>query len=641
MLVDAIVDYAIYMLSPDGIITSWNRGAERFKGYTADEIIGQHFSRFYTEEDRATGLPAHALKTAETEGRFEREGWRVRKDGSRMWAHVIIDPVRDPAGRLVGFAKITRDMTERKAVQDSLRWSEQRFQLLVQGIRDYAIYMLGPDGRVTNWNTGAERLKGYTEQEIVGEHFSRFYTPEDRASGLPDRALAMAIREGRFEQEGWRVRKDGSRFRAHALLQPIYDEQGTLVGFGKITRDVTLQHEAQRALEEARAALFQSQKLETIGQLTGGIAHDFNNLLAVIIGNLDLLRKRLPEEGKARQLVENSLQAARRGASLTGRMLAFARRQELQVASVDVPDLVRGLAEMLQGSIGPTITIETRFPLRIPPVLVDPGQLEAALINLVVNARDAMPGGGVVTIAAQEQRVERARSGPLPPGTYVCLSVTDEGEGMDEATLGKAVEPFFTTKGVGKGTGLGLSMIHGFAEQSGGRLILKSRRGEGTRAEIWLPVAASEAGQGLQAELEADESAPVRRLTVLVVDDDALVLMNTADMLEDLGHAVLEANSGEQALRVLARAREVDLVITDQAMPGMLGTQLVSAIRAERPDLPVILATGYAEAPASPDARLPRLGKPFTQQDLARALAAAMNPDADRSRVLRFRPRQA
>ena len=493
VLVQGVTDYAIYMLDPEGTVASWNRGAQRFKGYTEEEILGEHFSRFYTEEDRATGLPRRALQAALTEGRFEQEGWRVRKDGTRMWAHVVIDPLYDDEQNHVGFAKITRDLSERKVAQEAFQLSEQRFRLLVQGVSDYAIYMLDPDGRVTNWNTGAQRFKGYTKSEILGEHFSRFYTEEDRETGLPVRALHTAVTEGRFEQEGWRVRKDGTRFWAHVVIDAIRDDSGTLVGFAKVTRDVTDRRAAQEELEKTRSALFQAQKMETVGQLTGGIAHDFNNLLAVVLGNLELLRKRLPDDPKIKRFLDNSFEAAQRGASLTRRMLSFARRQELKVEPVNVPDLVRNMSDLVQRSIGPAVQVDTRFPLRIAPALADANQLELAVLNLMVNARDAMPDGGRVTVEAREE-VVRANPSSLKPGVYVCLSVTDTGDGMDQETLGRAVEPFFTTKGIGKGTGLGLSMIHGFAEQSGGRLTLRSRKGDGTTAEIWLPAAPGRRG---------------------------------------------------------------------------------------------------------------------------------------------------
>jgi PAS domain S-box-containing protein len=283
LLVGAVTDYAIYMLDPTGIVSSWNPGAERIKGYLPNEIIGQHFSRFYTEEDRESGLPERALQTSRLEGKFESEGWRVRKDGTRFWAAVVIDPIWSPSGELLAYAKITRDLTERKDAERQLKLSEDQFRLLVQGVVDYAIYMIDTEGKVTNWNLGAQRIKGYAPDEIIGRHFSRFYTDEDRAAGLPRRALETARRDGKFESEGWRVRKDGIRFWAHVVIDPLRDETGTLFGFAKITRDITERKEAQSKLDVAREALSQSQKMEAIGHLTGGVAHDFNNLLMVVL----------------------------------------------------------------------------------------------------------------------------------------------------------------------------------------------------------------------------------------------------------------------------------------------------------------------------------------------------------------------
>jgi PAS domain S-box-containing protein len=624
LLIESVVDYAIFMLDPDGVVVSWNPGAQRFKGYTASEIIGSHFSRFYIEEDRKSGLPARALDTAARKGMFESEGWRVRKDGSRFWAHVVIDPVRSADGELIGFAKITRDLSERKAAERRLKQNEEQLRLLVQGVTDYALFMLDPDGRVSSWNVGAERIKQYRAEEIIGEHFSRFYTAADLQKGEPQNALETARREGRFEKEGWRVRKDGTQFWANVIIDPIRDDTGKIIGFAKVTRDITERLESQKALEHAREALAHSQKMDAIGQLTGGIAHDFNNLLTVILGSLELAGKRLPVDASIRPLIANATQAAQRGAALTQRMLAFARRQDLDLKPVDLPGLVRGMTDLLQSSLGPSMPIETRFPLKLGLVHADANQLEMALLNLAVNARDAMPGGGSIIIAAREETVTPGSAGKLKAGRYVCLSVQDTGEGMDKATLTRAMEPFFTTKGVGRGTGLGLSMIHGMTEQSGGRFVLKSRKGAGTTAEIWLP-AAKPAKAADDAERSARDNAPrTRPLVVLAVDDDGLVLMNTAVMLQDMGHTVFEATSGNQALDILRRERSVDLVITDHAMPKMTGIQLASAIKAERPDLPIILATGYAELPPGVDTELPKLGKPFRQQELMQAVAAAI-----------------
>jgi len=627
LLVDAITDYAICMLDSDGRVTSWNPGAQRVKGYEAAEIIGEHFSRFYTAEDCTAGEPTTSLRAAIDKGGFEAEGWRVRKDGTRFWAHVVIDPIRTSAGELIGFATVTRDLTERQAAEETLRQSERQFALLVQGVTDYAIYLLDPSGRVTNWNAGAQRIKGYLPHEIVGEHFSRFYTEEDRAAGGPELALQVAVREGRFEKEGWRVRKDGSRFWAHVVIDPIKGDHGEVIGFAKITRDITERRETQRALDQAREALFQSQKLDAIGQLTGGIAHDFNNLLMAVLGSLELVRKRLPHDPKITPLLENAVQGAERGAALTQRMLAFARKQELATAAVDLPALVRGMTGLLQRSLGPSVQIETRFPLGLPSLLTDPAQLETALLNLTVNARDAMPAGGTISIGAKREIAGEGSPGGLVPGAYVCLSVADTGEGMDEQTLARAAEPFYTTKGIGKGTGLGLSMVHGLAEQSGGRLNIRSHPGEGTVVELWLPEAQiDDQPQDLSAAAKPDDLLSTRPLVVLAVDDDRLVLTNTVAMLEDLGHRVFPVVSARDALALLLH-ETVDLVITDYAMPQMTGVQLADAIRAEHAGLPVILATGYAELPPDAETQLPRLAKPFLQRDLAVAIGQATSTD--------------
>jgi PAS domain S-box-containing protein len=619
LLVDAITDYAIYMLDARGVVTSWNPGAERFKGYAAAEIIGSHFSRFYTEEDRSIDLPGTALATAAREGRFEQEGWRVRKDGSRFWAHVVIDPIWSPRGDLVGYAKITRDLSERREAAEAMRRREQEFQRLVEGVVDYAIYMLDPGGHIITWNAGAERAKGYGRDEIIGQHFSKFFTPEDQAAGLPRRALDVAAREGRFEQEGWRIRKDGERFWANAVIDAVRDHSGELIGFAKVTRDVTERREAQQALEQAQLALFQVQKMDALGQLTGGVAHDFNNLLMAILGSLELAYKRLPDDPKLRSLIDNAIQGAERGASLTQRMLAFARRQDLQVAAVDVAQVVEGMRGLFERTLGARFTIETQFSTALPLTRTDAGQLEMALLNLVVNARDAMADGGVIRISAHPCEVAEAREG-MAEGRYVCLSVADSGIGMDAETLARATEPFFTTKGVGKGTGLGLPMIHGLAKQSGGDMRMRSEPGQGTTVELWLPVADVSEIPDVQPEAAETVDHP-RDLHVLAIDDDPLVLVNTVAMLADLGHHPVAATSAEEGLVLLKSDLEFDLVISDQAMPGMTGVELARRAAKLRPNLPFLLATGYAELAPGDGAELPKLSKPFTQAQLATCVA--------------------
>ncbi|MBA4794603.1 MAG: PAS domain S-box protein [Phenylobacterium sp.] len=618
LLIESITDYAIYMLDVDGVVASWNPGAERFKGYAAAEILGQHFSRFYTPEDRAAGLPERALRTAAQAGRFEAEGWRQRKDGALFWAHVVMDAIYAPDGALLGFAKITRDLSERREAAAALAQSEQQFRLLVQSVTDYAIFMLDPDGRVMSWNPGAERIKGYAPDEIIGEHFSRFYPPEDQTAGVPAAGLAIAAAEGRWEHEGWRIRRDGERFWAHVVIDAVRDEAGELIGFAKVTRDVTERMEAQKALDETREALFQAQKMEALGQLTGGVAHDFNNLLMAVLGSLELVRKRLPYDPGVTPLLENAIHGAERGANLIQRMLAFARRQELKIEAVDLATTAEGMVSFLRRSLGPRVRIDLDLPRGLPLLRTDPNQLEAALLNLCVNARDAMEDGGVITISATEETLAAGRG--LAEGRYVRIRVSDTGCGMDEPTLARVLEPFFTTKGVGQGTGLGLPMVHGLANQSGGKLDIVSRPGAGTAVDLWLPAMSREAPADMdRSPAAAPEAKPPVPLTILAVDDDRLVLNNTIALLEDLGHEVLQATSGEAALGLLTD--DIDLLVTDQLMPQMTGDELARRARARQPDLPVLLVSGYGELSEEGGPQPPRLAKPFTQAELAEAIA--------------------
>lgn len=623
LLVDAVVDYAIYMLDTNGLIRSWNSGAKKIKQYEQSDVLGRHFSLFYTPEDLASDLPARALKSAEQSGRFEGEGWRIRKDGTRLWALVIIDPIRADDGTLIGFAKVTRDLTERKAAEQALRQSEQQFSLLVQGVTDYALYMLDPNGVITTWNAGAQRIKGYEPAEVIGKHYSLFFQREDADNKVPQRALETVIREGRYEGQGWRLRKDGTGFLAHVVIDPIKNEQGELVGFAKITRDVTESVQAQQEIKETREALFQAQKMESLGQLTGGIAHDFNNLLMVILGSLELAKKRVPQDSRTYSLLNNAIAGAQRGATLTQRMLAFARRQELDPQPVDEGDLIRNMSDLLSRMLGAGISVDTQFPLVLRPVLVDMSQLEMAVMNLVINARDAMEGRGRILISAREDSFPGR---PDDSERLICIAVIDTGPGMNDATLQRAMEPFFTTKGAGKGTGLGLSMVHGLAAQSQGHFVLKSKEGEGTTAELWLPVAVMDTTQSAAVASTANTPAASHQqsLEILLVDDDPLVLISTGAMLEDLGHHVVAAADGHAALAFLAQGTRFDLVITDMAMPDMTGIELAGNIEALYPKLPIILSSGFAEISLDLKTTLTRLPKPFDQSALAKVIAETL-----------------
>ena len=376
--------------------------------------------------------------------------------------------------------------------------------------------------------------------------------------------------------------------------------------------------------ERAQAALLQAQKIETMGQLVGGVAHDFNNLLMAVIGNLDLLAKGISNEPRHARLLNGAMEGARRGATLTHRLLAFARKQELQSRATDVLALVEDMRGLIERSVGPMIEVEVIAARPPPAVRVDPNQLEMALLNLAVNARDAMPSGGVLRIALDHRLASEGEAG-LPAGPYVRLSVEDTGEGMDAETLARAVEPFFSTKGVGKGTGLGLSMVHGLANQSGGAFHLKSQLGVGTRAELWLPTAE---GAVAEAAPLAPADAAAAPATILLVDDDVLIAGSTVALLEDLGHKVVEAHSGAEALTIIDGGLTPDLVITDHAMPGMSGTDLALRLKTQKPELPVLLATGYAELEGEPSIDLPRLAKPYTQQQLSWEISRLLPPRA-------------
>src|SRR6201996_3003953 len=490
LLVEAITDYAIYMLDREGHVSSWNPGARRFKGYEADEIIGRHFSTFYTEAEKAQNVPALALAEAERTGRFEREGWRVRKDGTQFWAHVIIDAIRSPEGELVGFAKITRDLSERRAAEAKLRESEELFRLLVQSVTDYAIFMLDVRGHVASWNAGAQRIKGYAPEEIIGRHFSDFYTEADRAAGLPRTGLETAARSGRWEHEGQRVRKDGTTFWAHVVIDAIRDDDGKLVGFAKVTRDITERRQAEAALQQAQATMIRSQKLEAVGQLTGGVAHDFNNLLQVISGNLQLLSKDIAGNPQAERRVQNALAGVSRGAKLASQLLAFGRRSPLEPKVVNLGRLIKNMDDLLRRTLGEDIEIETIVTGGLWNTLVDPNQIENAVLNLAINARDAMPAGGKLTIEASSASLDDEyvrQHEDLKRGQYVLVAVTDTGSGIPKDVLDSVFEPFFSTKPEGKGTGLGLSMVHGLVKQSGGHIKIYSEVGEGTTIKFYLP----------------------------------------------------------------------------------------------------------------------------------------------------------
>ncbi len=618
LLIQSIVDYAIYMLDPDGFVTSWNAGAERIKGFRAEEIVGKHFSSFYTEEDRKAGMPEKVLETARRQGKYEGEGWRVRKNGSRFWASVVVDRINGENGELIGFAKITRDMTEARKAQQALLDAERRFRILVQGVIDYAIFMLDPEGRVANWNAGAQRIKGYAPDEIVGEHFSRFYTREDFDAGVPKRALETAREVGRYESEGWRVRKDGSRFWASVVIDAIRDDGGELIGFAKITRDMTEKREAELQLEESREQLFRSQKMEALGQLTGGLAHDFNNLLTAILAACELGLRNANDPEKVARMLEGVKGSAQRGASLTKQLLAFARAQPLQMKQIDLRQFFSDVTLLLRPSLRSNIEVITEISDQLWPVNADAGALELAMLNLAFNARDAMKEGGSLKISAHNEVLNGQPDGLR--GEHVVLSVTDTGTGMSRDVVNRVFEPFFTTKSFGEGTGLGLSQVFGFMKQIGGAIIAKSEPGRGSAFTLYLP--ASHGRDTVEKGLNGHTMG-----RVLIVEDDTLVAELAAGMFGELGFESTVTHSAQEALETLSGGAKPSLIFTDIVMPGGIsGIELARKVRNRFPELPILLTTGYSEQVAG-DHGFPVLQKPYEMDRLAGAVGNVLKQE--------------
>ncbi len=649
-LLDAL-PAAIYTTDANGRITFFNQAAVEFSGRTP-EIGSDQWCvtwRLYWPDGRPMAHDECPMAKALKEDRPIRGGEAIaeRPDGTRVPFMPYPTPLHDASGRLVGAVNMLVDLTASKEVDAArsrlnetleqrveertrqltealarLRESERRFRLFVGGVTDYAIYMLDTEGVITNWNAGAERIKGYRAKEIIGQHFSVFYSAKDQEDGVPQHALMIAARDGRFEADGWRIRKDGSRFWANVVIDAVHDDGGVLIGFAKVTRDMT----ERRAVEEQ---LRQSQKMEAVGQLTNGVAHDFNNLLATIIPNLELAQPNIKEE-RVLKFLDDAIRAAERGAQLTNQLLAFSRPQELITEPVDVNQIVSEACEMLPRTIGPTIAIETVLDADAWWAMTEPAQLELALLNLAINARDAMSADGKLTIATKNiAHGYLSRLPTLDPGDYVVISVADTGTGMSEEVRARAFEPFFTTKGMGKGTGLGLSMVYGFAKQSGGTITIDSELGQGTTFRIYLP----RAPQRLEAAEEAGDQSlcnagPPSR--ILVVDDNSAVRTITAVMIRTLGHDVIEAAGGEDALDLLEKDQQFDLLIVDLAMPNMHGDEFAARARGLVPGVPTLFVTGYAE-PGRMRTEGDVLKKPFRRAQLAEKLRYILRVAARRN----------
>jgi PAS domain S-box-containing protein len=592
--------YDIYGLAPG-----------EFKGNFAQFIDLVH------PEDRAQ-VQASMTRALKSGRDFSHEERILRKDGSVRHLLSVGEVIRDENNKAVRVLGVCLDVTDRKQAESALRESEQNIRMLLAGVRDYAIYMLDIDGQVRSWNVGAEQIKGYNADEIVGQHFRAFYSEEDRANDLPERALTIAAREGKFEAQGWRVRKDGSRFYASELIDSIRNDAGELAGFAKITRDITAQHEAQATLDETREQLAQAQKMEALGQLTGGIAHDFNNLLMIVSGYAQILQRKLSEP-KDVQAVEAIRAAAGRGERLTRQLLTFSRRQQLMPVVVDLRSRIGAVRDMLAPSLRGNIELVVDIEDKIWPVEVDLGELELALVNVAVNARDAMPDGGTITLQARNMVVTPGSAAGSLEGDFVALAIIDTGTGIPPDVLQRVFEPFYTTKPVGKGTGLGLSQVHGFANQSGGAVTVASEPGRGTVVTVYLPRAVVEA----PADAGADTGAAgvQGQGTVLVVEDSRDVADVTSALLEQLGYRVVRAENAAEALRHLQQGIEFNLLFSDIVMPGAMdGIGLAQICREQFPYLPVLLTSGFSDAARAADGRFDILRKPFELTVLEHAI---------------------
>jgi PAS domain S-box-containing protein len=497
-----------------------------------------------------------------------------------------------------------------------------RLQLFIDAVTDYAIFMLSPEGLVASWNSGAQRIKGYAAAEIIGQHFSRFYTESARAAGEPERALRAATQTGKHEAEGWRVRKDGSRFWASVVIDAIRDERGTLVGFVKIMRDISERREAQLALQRAQEKLSYAQKMDALGQLTGGVAHDFNNLLMIISGHLRIIKKLIDDDQRGLQAIDAIETATRRGETLTRQLLTFSRRQQLNPTVIDIGERIAAMRSVLSNSLRNAIQLKTSTEPGIWPVEVDAAEFELALVNIAVNSRDAMPGGGIISISAENVRLERGQVAGDLAGEFVALTVADSGSGIPTDILPKVFDPFFTTKRIDKGTGLGLSQVYGFAHQSGGTVTIDSEVGKGTRLTIYLPRAKSGAARRA-IEQPAEEIASGG--LVLLVEDNPVVADVSATMLGELGFGVETVADATAALRALEAGKQFELMFSDIVMAGQMdGIALARVVRQRRPDLPILLATGYSRAADAAQDEFSILRKPYQITQLGRAIAAVI-----------------
>ena len=637
LLVEAVQEYAIYMLDLSGHVLTWNLGVERIKGYSADEVVGKHFSIFYTETDRRACKPEAALAAAKANGSFVDEGWRVRKDGCEFWASVVISSIYDGVD-LIGFAKVTRDLTSKKAAElawlDSQRLLEQKVDARTRELNEayrrildsqtrYEAILTSISAVIWRWHPELNDFEsvpswssytGLAENDLVGWNWVNAVHPDEREVVVSNFRASLQ-REATFTLEFRLRHHDGSYRYISTHGVPIRGSNNEIVDWIGICIDIT----DRRNIEEQ---LRQSQKLEAVGQLAGGIAHDFNNLLTVILSYAELLEGNESLPQILRQMLTEIVDSGRRAAALTHQLLVFSRHSVVELKSVDVNEVVTDMDALLRRTIGEDIDFESILDSEIAPVRADRSQLGQVILNLAINARDAMPRGGRLTIQTRNVVLEEHYANThveVEPGRYVLLTVSDNGIGMSPEIRTRIFEPFYTTKQPGKGTGLGLSVVHGILTQFGARVGVYSESGIGTVFKIYLPIASGEMLRTVP--VESAETCLRGSGTILIVDDDAAILRVAAFALETQGYLVLTASKGVDALEIAQRsAHLIDLLISDVVMPEMSGPQLVSTVRQLNPNIKVLYSSGYTDDAIvrhgllSADVNF--LPKPFTPRSL-------------------------
>ena len=582
-LVEQAKEYALFVLDPGGRIMTWNLGAQRLKGYAEEEIVGQHFSVFYPPDAVARGWPAHELKVAAREGRFEDEGWRVRKDGSRFWANVVITALRDDNGRLLGFSKLTRDLSERRRHEEALLQSEERFRLLVDGVVDYAIFMLDADGIVTSWNAGAQRIKGYAREEIIGSHFSRFYTDHDVDAGKPWEELALARREGRAQDEGWRVKKDGSTFWARVVITALYDPQGNLRGFAKVTQDLTQSRHIQDLEKAAR----------NVHEFIAVLTHELRNPLAPIRSAVQVLARGEPlspaQEAMRQTIDRQSAQLSR----IVEDMVDIVRINQGKLSMASEPVNLASVVHRALEAAAPLIeAARHRVTLDLPPedlvVAGDVDRLTQLLTNLLRNAARYTPDEGGIEVRARRD------------AAAALVAVRDTGRGiaadMHERIFDMFVQGREPLERIDGGLGVGLALARRIAEAHGGTLTVSSE-GEGKGSEFTLRMPLAEPARNPVINASGPGREPPRQARrVLVVDDNVDAGRTLGELLNTLGHETRVVHDGPSALAI-AEAFRPDVVLLDIGMPGMDGYEVarrLSALREGRRPR-IIAVTGWGQ----------------------------------------------